>query len=318
MNITILDGYTLNPGDLSWEKMRALGNVKIFDRTSKSEIFDRCKNSDIILTNKVAIDKEIIYRLPKLKYIGLLATGFNVVDIKAAFEQGILVTNIPAYGTHSVAQHTFALIMELTENLSSHISSVNAGDWSRQNDFSYTTSTTHELAGKKLGIIGYGQIAKQVIRIARAFEMEVLVFTSHPDQSKDVNFVKKEELFQNSDFLSIHTALRPENEKIVNNSTLGLMKPGSYIINTSRGGLIDESDLAEFLNNGMVAGAALDVLTEEPPKAENPLLKAKNCNITPHIAWSTLEARQRLVNLAISNIKAFQEGNPVNVVNSFH
>jgi len=315
MNITILDGYALNPGDLSWDPMESLGKVKIYARTSRSEIVERCIGSEIVLTNKVVLDKEIIKLLPKLKYIGVLATGYNVVDTAAASENGVVVSNIPAYSTHSVAQLAIGMMIDFAEDLSSHINSVNEGRWSESEDFSYTTRTTHELAGKKLGIIGYGQIAKQVIRIAKAFEMEVLVYTSHPDSDKEVVFVSKQKLFSDSDIISIHTSLRPENEQIVNKDTLKLMKSRAYLINTSRGGLINESDLAEFLNDNKIAGAGLDVLDEEPPKAGNLLLNARNCRITPHIAWSTLEARQRLLDLTMINIKAFQNGNPVNVVN---
>ena len=315
MNIIILDGYTLNPGDLSWDKMKTLGNLSIYDRTLEPEILKRCENAEIILTNKVVIDKNTIEQLPKLKFIGVLATGYNVVDTIAAKNAGIVVSNIPAYSTHSVAQLAIGMMIDFVEDLSSHISSVNEGRWSESDDFTYTTRTTRELAGKKLGIIGYGQIAKQVIRIARAFEMEVLVYTSHPDSDKEVSFVSKKELFSNSDIVSIHTSLRPENERIVNRDTLKLMKQGSYLINTSRGGLVNESDLVEFLNDNKIAGAGLDVLNEEPPKADNPLLNTLNCRITPHIAWSTLEARQRLLDLTIANIKAFQNGNPVNAVN---
>jgi len=315
MNITILDGYALNPGDLSWDPMESLGKVKIYARTSRSEIVERCIGSEIVLTNKVVLDKEIIKLLPKLKYIGVLATGYNVVDTAAASENGVVVSNIPAYSTHSVAQLAIGMMIDFAEDLSSHINSVNEGRWSESEDFSYTTRTTHELAGKKLGIIGYGQIAKQVIRIAKAFEMEVLVYTSHPDSDKEVVFVSKQKLFSDSDIISIHTSLRPENEQIVNKDTLKQMKSRAYLINTSRGGLINESDLAEFLNDNKIAGAGLDVLDEEPPKAGNLLLNARNCRITPHIAWSTLEARQRLLDLTMINIKAFQNGNPVNVVN---
>jgi glycerate dehydrogenase len=315
MNITILDGYTLNPGDLTWDKMNTLGNVSIYDRTKESEIIERCRDAEIVLTNKVVIDKNKIDKLPKLKYLGVLATGYNVVDIEAAKIAGIIVTNIPAYSTHSVAQLAIGLMIDFAEDLSSHIRTVSQGKWSDSDDFSYTTRTINELAGKKLGIIGYGQIAKQVIRIARSFEMKVLVYTSHPDANSDISFVSIEQLFSDSDIVSIHTSLRPENEHIINRDTLELMKPSAYLINTSRGGFINEQDLAGFLNENKIAGACLDVLSDEPPKPHNPLLKAKNCRITPHIAWSTLEARQRLLDLSIANIKAFQNGNPVNVVN---
>lgn len=315
MNITILDGYTLNPGDLNWDKMNTLGNVSIYDRSAESDIIEQCRNAEIVLTNKVEMGQKTIEQLPNLKYIGVLATGFNVVDIEAASNAGIIVTNIPAYSTHSVAQLAIGLMIDFAEDLSSHIRTVSLGQWSKSDDFSYTTQTTYELAGKKLGIIGYGQIAKQVIRIAQALEMKVKVYTSHPDSNKDISFISKKELFSESDFVSIHTSLRDDNESIVNKDTLKLMKPGAYLINTSRGGLINEQDLAQFLNENKIAGAGLDVLCEEPPKPDNPLLKAKNCRITPHIAWSTLEARQRLLDLAIANIEAYQSGDPVNVVN---
>lgn len=314
MRISILDGYTLNPGDLSWDAMKNLGEVRIFERTNKTQILDRCLDQDIILTNKVPISREIISQLPTLKYIGVLATGYNVVDITAAVEQGVIVTNIPSYGTHSVAQHAFALILEMAEDLSSHFESVQNKKWENQDDFSYTTKTTYELKDKILGIIGYGAIARQVIKIARSFELEILVFTSHPDKNDEVTFVSKKELFRKSDIISIHTSLRPSNKGIINKNTLGLMKQSAFLVNTSRGGFVNEQDLAEFLNSGKISGAALDVLSAEPPTSDNPLLKAKNCRITPHIGWSTIEARRRLMNICIDNIKAFQEGKPSNVV----
>ena len=312
--IIILDGYTLNPGDLSWEEFNALGTVKIYDRTRASEVVDRCKNAEIVLTNKVPITRDSFEQLPDLKYIGVLATGYNIVDVDAASDHGVTVTNIPAYSTHSVAELAFGFILECSLHLSSHFGSVRAGKWTNHDDFSYTVNTTHEIAGKKLGIIGYGQIAKQVIRIARAFNMEVLVYTSYPDESSHVSFVSKEELFAQSDFISIHTSLRKENVEIVSRETLALMPKHSYLINTSRGGLINEPDLAEFLNEEKISGAVVDVLSTEPPDESNPLLSAKNCRISPHIAWATFEARQRLMELAISNIKAYLEGSPVNVV----
>jgi glycerate dehydrogenase len=314
MNITILDGYTLNTGDLSWENMNALGNVQVFDRTPKSKILERCSEADIVLTNKVPLDKNTLDNLPMLKYIGVLATGYNIVDVIAAAEKGIVVTNIPAYSTHSVAELTFGLILESAQHISSHTQSVREGLWTGHRDFSYTINTTHELSGKMLGVIGYGQIAKQVIRIAKAFQMKISVYTSSSDNDPEVEFVGKEQLFATADFLSINTSLRPDNEQIVNKQTLALMKNSAILINTSRGGLINEYDLAHFLNNDKIAGAALDVLSAEPPDNSNPLVDAKNCKITPHIAWSTYEARIRLMNLAISNIKAFQNGQPVNVV----
>lgn len=313
-NITILDGYTLNPGDLSWGNMNALGNVQVFDRTPKSKIVERCNQSEIVLTNKVPLDKNTLNQLPKLRYIGVLATGYNIVDVIAAAEKGIVVSNIPAYSTHSVAELTFGLILERAQHISSHTQSVREGHWTDHQDFSYTINTTQELADKVLGIIGYGQIAKQVIKIAKAFQMKISVYTSYPDNDPDLTFASKEQLFASADFLSINTSLRPDNEQIVNKKTLELMKPSAILINTSRGGLINEDDLANFLNLDKIAGAALDVLSKEPPQPDNPLIKAKNCRITPHIAWSTYEARIRLMNLAISNIKAFQNGRPVNVV----
>lgn len=318
MKIIVLDGYALNPGDLSWEKFKELGDVSIFDRTPLELRKERSKGADILITNKTNIDKLLINELPNLKYIGVLATGYNVVDIESARNRGIIVTNIPSYSTNSVAQMTFALILELCNHVKSHSDAVKCGTWSKSKDFCFWNHSLIELSNKKIGIIGFGNIGRKVAHIATAFGMDILALNrSKTDESYRKNFIWTDlnELLQKSDIITLHCPLTAETKGLINRDTLKLMKKNAFLINTSRGGLIIEEDLAEGLNKGKIAGAGLDVLTTEPPERENPLLKAKNCIITPHISWATRESRIRLMEIAIENIKAFISGEPINVIN---
>ena len=318
MNIVVLDGQTLNPGDLSWNELEVLGKIKVYDRTEADLVVKRSKEAEIIITNKTVISSDIISQLPNLKYIGVLATGYNVVDTKAATENGIVVTNVPAYSTDSVAQLTFSLLLELTMNVGIHNLSVQNGEWTNSKDFSLTKSTLIELNGLTMGIIGFGRIGKAVAKIANAFGMKVLInnrsaLTKLPNYATQVEVSK---IFEESDVVSLHTPLTDENNQFVNSELINLMKPTSYIINTGRGGLINESDLSKALNSNKIAGAGLDVLSTEPPQKSNQLLSAKNCIITPHIAWATIAARKRLMKVAVDNVKAFLDGKSLNVVGS--
>jgi len=316
MKIVVLDGYTLNPGDLSWEGLEKLGELIVFDRTDASLTVERCKDAEIVITNKTVISSEIISSLPKLKYVGVLATGFNVVDTYAASERGVVVTNVPAYSTDSVAQLTFALLLELLMNVSVHNSSVKNGEWTNSKDFSYSKSQLIELRGLTLGIIGFGRIGKAVAKIANAFGMRVIAKNRSRIHIEN-SFVKEvglEEIISDSDVISIHTPLTDENKEFVDNDFLSKMKSSAYLINTGRGGLINEKDLADALNSNKIAGAGLDVLSTEPPLKDNPLLTARNCIITPHIAWATVAARKRLMEIATKNVAAFLGGSPQNVV----
>ncbi|RPD40805.1 D-2-hydroxyacid dehydrogenase [Chitinophaga barathri] len=316
MNIVVLDGYTLNPGDLSWEALRALGNVKIFDRTPPEQVAERAKGANVVLTNKAIINADTINALSDLQYIGVMATGYNVVDIQAASARNLTVANVPAYSTASVAQLTFALLLELCQGAGRHSTSVHKGEWAGSQDFSYWKMPLTELQDKTLAIIGFGQIGKAVARIAMAFGMRVIASHKHPerDRMEGVTFKDQSTCFQEADVVSLHCPLNAENKGFVNTELLATMKPSAFLINTSRGPLIREDHLVEALNNGTIAGAGLDVLTVEPPADDNPLLSAKNCVITPHIAWASKEARSRLMDKVVSNIKAFREGKPVNVV----
>ena len=315
MNIVILDGYTLNPGDLNWNELRSLGNCMIHDRTKPNEIIERAQNAEILLTNKTVLSREIIFQLPNVKYIGLLSTGVNVVDVIAAKEKNITVTNVPAYSTMSVAQLVFALLFELTNHVGHHSDEVQKGRWSSHNDFSFRDFPLIELSGKKFGIIGYGNIGKAVAAIAAALGMVVLVSTRSTKISDDsVHFVDKETLFKSSDVVSLHCAFNDETKHLVNARTLSLMKQSAFLINTGRGALVDEQALADALNSDSIAGAGLDVLSTEPPSIHNPLLTAKNCIITPHIAWASFEARQRLMNVVVENVRCFINNKPINIV----
>jgi glycerate dehydrogenase len=315
MNIVVIDGYTLNPGDLNWNAIEQYGTLTIYDRTLVADVVERCKDADIVLTNKVPFDWNAINNLPKLKLIGVTATGYNIIDITAAKEQGITVCNVPAYGTASVAQQTFALILELTNHTGIHAQSVAQGEWERSKDFAYTKAPLIELAGKTLGIVGLGNIGEQAARIATAFGMKVIYNTPFEKDTTIAQYADMKTLFAESDIVSLHCPLKPDNHQFVNQSLLQSMKPSAFLINTARGQLINEQDLADALNNGIIAGAGLDVLSAEPPSSNNPLLSAKNCIITPHIAWITKEARMRIMDVTVRNIEAFLEGRVVNKVN---
>jgi glycerate dehydrogenase len=315
MNIVVIDGYTLNPGDLSWRSIEQYGTLTVYERTSVDAIVERCKNADIVLTNKVPLDKNAIDNLPQLKLICVTATGYNIIDITAAKDKGIIVCNVPAYGTASVAQQTFALILELTNHTGIHAASVANGEWETCKDFAYTKAPLIELSGKTLGIIGLGNIGEQVARIATAFGMKVIYNSASPKDTSIARYTSLETLFTESDIVSLHCPLKEDNHQFVNQSLLQLMKPSAFLINTARGQLINEHHLADALNNGVIAGAGLDVLSSEPPSSNNPLLKAKHCIITPHIAWITREARERIMNVTVKNIAAFLEGTVVNRVN---
>jgi glycerate dehydrogenase len=316
MKIVILDGYALNPGDLSWDGINKLGDCEVYERTAPELTLERSANAEVIFTNKVVIDAELIKQLPKLRFIGVLATGFNVVDTVAAKKSGIVVCNIPAYSTQSVAQLVFSHILHFAQNISVHAHSVSKGEWAKSEDFAYWLTPQVELAGKTMGIIGFGQIGQAVAQIALAFGMKV-IFNNRSKKSSPPNVrqVDLDTLLKESDFVSVNCPLTDANKGFINKNTLAKMKPTAFLINTGRGPLINEQDLADVLNAGKIAGAGLDVLSLEPASIDNPLPKAKNCYITPHIAWATLEARKRLMQIAGDNLQAFIEGNPINVVN---
>jgi glycerate dehydrogenase len=317
MKIVVLDGYTLNPGDLSWGELEGLGDVTIYDRTPKDKVLERALGAEIVFTNKTVLGEEELSKLTELKYIGVLATGYNVIDMDAVRKRGVVVTNVPSYSTKSVAQITFALLLELCHHVQEHSDEVRSGAWSRSIDFSFWNYPLIELDNKTMGIIGFGSIGKQVADIAAAFGMKVIAYSrTKTDQSNRSNFkwVELDELFSMSDIISLHCPLFPETKEIINRDSINKMKESVIIINTSRGPLINEEELAEALNSGRISAAAVDVLSTEPPQRDNPLLSAKNCVVTPHIAWAAKEARQRLMNTAVENLKAFLKGQPQNVV----
>jgi glycerate dehydrogenase len=316
MKIVVLDGYVLNPGDLSWDGLIKLGDCTIYDRTLPEHTIERAKEAEVAITNKVVFDKNTIQSLPKLKYIGVLATGYNVVDTVAAKNAGIVVTNIPAYSTASVAQMVFSHILNFAQNVSVHAASVSSGEWANSIDFAYWKTPQTELAGKTLGIIGFGQIGQAVAKIGLALGMEV-IFNNRSQKQTELKAkqVDLKTVLSESDFISVNCPLTPENAGFINKDTIEKMKPTAFLVNTGRGALINEQDLANALNSGTIAGAGLDVLSVEPALKSNPLPFAKNCFITPHIAWATLEARTRLMNIATENLKAFIDGNLQNVVN---
>jgi glycerate dehydrogenase len=316
MKIVVLDAFAMNPGDLSWEQLKNIGDTEIYDRSLPEESIKRVADAEIILTNKALINKNIIEAAPKLKYIGVMATGYNVVDITEAHKRNIIVTNVPAYSTASVAQLTFAFILELSNHTALYAQSVKNGDWVRSKDFSYHLKPIMELQNKTLGIIGFGQIGQNVATMALAFGMKVISSHKHPERDKmeGVAFVDEKTCFTEADIVSLHCPLNQDNFEFVNKQLLASMKPKTFLINTSRGGLVNENDLAEALNHEIIAGAALDVLSTEPPSANNPLLHAKNCLINPHVAWATFESRTRLMKTVVNNVKAFLEGKPENVV----
>jgi len=318
MKIVVLDGYTLNPGDLNWQGFEELGSLEVYDRTEPSLILKRAQDAALLLTNKTPLTAETLKQLTSLRYIGVLATGYNVVDVKAAKELGIPVANIPTYGTASVAQFAFALLLELCHNVRLHADAVRAGEWSSNKDWCFWKSPLIELAGKTIGIVGFGRIGREVGAIAHAMGMRILahdaVRTNPPDYD-GFGWVSLEELLKESDVVSLHCPLFPETQGLINTERLALMKPTAFLLNNSRGPLIVDQDLADALNAGKIAGAAVDVLSVEPPPANNPLLSAKNCLVTPHISWATKEARSRLMGLAVENAKAFLAGKPQNIVN---
>lgn len=319
MKIVVLDGYALNPGDLSWQGFEELGEVTVYDRTSytdKQEIIERIGDAKAILTNKTPITADVLKACPQLTYIGVLATGYNVVDLAAAKEQGITVTNIPSYSTNAVAQATFALLLEVTNQVGHHNRSVHQGDWQTSKDFSYWQTPLMELAGKTIGLIGYGAIAQAVATIAHAFQLKVIYFNHRPkpaqaDWAKQVSLA---ELYQEADIISLHVPQFPETEKMIDRTALAQMKSSAILINTARGGLIDEGAVAEALQTGQIAALAADVVSKEPIAADNPLLQAPNCYLTPHIAWAPVETRRRLMGIAVANLSGFKAGTPQNVV----
>jgi glycerate dehydrogenase len=318
LKIVVLDGYTLNPGDLSWDGIKRLGDLVVYDRTPADKTIERIGDADIVLTNKVVITREILMKAPSIKYIGVIATGYNVVDVEAAKELGIIVTNVPAYSTVSVAQLVFALILELCHHVGEHNREVHNGVWTSSIDFSFWNYPLIELAGKTLGIIGFGAIGQATASIATAFDMNILYFnrTRKPEFENDgIRFAELEKVLSESDFISLHCPLTNETRSLINREKIAKMKDGAFIINTSRGDVLVEEDVAEALNRGKLAGVGVDVVSVEPIKEDNPLLKAKNCIITPHFAWAAKESRARLMDSLIKNIQAFLDKNPINVVN---
>ena len=317
MKIVILDGYTLNPGDLSWNDLAQLGKIEIYDRTSPEEVAERCEGFQAIITNKALITQDTIQSLPDLEYIGVTATGVNIVDCKAAAEHSIPVTNVPGYGPKSVAQMTFAHILNLTQRTGHHANEVSEGRWASCPDFCFTDFPLVELDGLTLGILGYGTIGKETARIGRAFGMKVIAHSRSLKENVEgeVEAVSMDTLFGQSDVLSLHCPLSPETDRVVNSENLAKMKSSAFLINTGRGQLVDEEALADALNAGHLAGAGLDVLSSEPPSPDNPLPQAKNCFVSPHIAWATYAARKRLLAATVNNLRSFMDGKTANVVN---
>ena len=318
MKIVVLDGYTENPGDLSWEGFAQLGGLTVYDRTPANQIVERIGGAEIVITNKTPLSADTLAQCPNIRYIGVLATGYNVVDVEAAKARNISVTNIPTYGTQAVAQFTIALLLELCHHIGAHSDAVKRGDWSRCEDFCFWNYPLIELDGKTMGIIGFGKIGRATARIAQALGMRVLAYDSYHDETmvtETCRYAELEELLSQSDVIALHCPLFPATQGIINKDTIAKMKDGVLLVNTSRGPLIVEQDLATALNSGKVAGAACDVISTEPIQPDNPLLTAKNSIITPHIAWAPKESRQRLMNIAVENLQAFLKGQPVNVVN---
>ena len=318
MKIVELDGYAANPGDLSWDGLRELGELTVYDRTAPEDVLERAKGAQVILTNKVVITEELMDKLPDLRYIGVLATGYNVVDIPAARKHGIIVTNIPAYSTMSVAQMVIAHLLNITNQVALHSDAVKQGEWQRNKDFSFSLTPLIELDGKTLGIVGLGNTGTATARIAQSLGMRILAYSSKSaDALKEMGIEKAdsyEQLFREADVLSLHCPLTEETHHLVNAERLKLMKPTAILINTGRGPLVDEAALADALNEGRIMAAGVDVLQEEPPRNGSPLINARNCYITPHIAWATKAARERLLNIAVANVKSFMEGKPQNAV----
>ncbi len=318
MKIVVLDGYTLNPGDLSWEGFESLGNFVCYDRTAPQDTVSRIDGAEAVITNKTLITKEILELCPSVKYIGVLATGFNVVDTSAAAEKGIPVCNIPTYGTDAVSQFVFGHLMNICHHVQTHSETVKNGDWTNCKDFCYWNFPLIELARKTMGIIGFGRIGQAVAKIAQGFGMHVLAYDAYPNkelETETMKYADLDEVLSTSDVISLHCPLFESTQGMINKNSIAKMKDGVIIINTSRGPLIVEEDLADALNNGKVAAAGVDVVSTEPINADNPLLTVKNCYITPHIAWAPLEARKRLMDIAVDNLKSFIDGNTVNAVN---
>ncbi len=317
MKIVVLDGHTLNPGDLCWDALHALGTCEIHDRTPPGQVAARCADAEVLITNKALVPREVIAALPKLRFITVTATGFNIVDAAAARERGIPVSNVPLYGTRAVAQFTIAMLLELCHHIGAHSDSVRAGDWVKSADWCYTRTPLLELDGLTLGILGWGRIGQATADIARAMGMKIIAASRTPKPPRDgVEFVDMDTLFRRADVVSLHCPLTPETKSLVNAQRLTLMKPTAFLLNTSRGPLLDEAAVADALNSGRIAAAGLDVLSCEPPKADNPLLTARNCLITPHQAWAARAARARLLETSVANVKAFLAGAPQNVVNA--
>lgn len=317
MKIVVLDGYGLNPGDLSWDEMGQLGELVVYDRTTPEEVIGRAADADVILTNKVVLKSKEMDALPKLKYIGVLATGYNIIDTDYAKSKGIIVTNIPAYSTDSVAQMTFAHILNITNRIEHYADQTRRGQWSRSKDFCYWDTPLVELAGKTIGIVGLGAIGLKVARVALEFGMDVFAFTSKnaADLPEGIRKTTLEGLLAISDVLTLHCPLNNETRKMINAESLSKMKKGAILINTGRGPLVDEQAVADALESGQLGAYGTDVMSAEPPAIDNPILKAPNAYVTPHVAWATFEARTRLMGIAVNNVKTFIEGNPVHIVN---
>jgi len=319
MKLVVLDGYCLNPGDLSWDELRKLGDVAVYDRTAPADVVARLDGAHCALTNKTPLNAQAIQQLPSLRYIGVVATGYDCVDVAAAAKQGIVVTNVPTYGTASVAQHVFALLLELCHHVGMHAAAVRNGEWSACTDWSFWKSSLVELDGKTMGIVGFGRIGRQVAHIADAFGMRIMASDakpSNPPAFDGFRWASIDELLAESDVVTLHCPLTAENKGLINAERLRRMKPSAFLLNTSRGGLVVEEDLAQGLNSGIIAGAALDVLPAEPPVHGSPLFSARNCIVTPHIAWATKEARSRLLNAGVANVRSYLVGQPQNLVNS--
>ncbi len=318
MKIVVLDGYTLNPGDNPWTPLESLGQMVVYDRTPEGQIAERAADAQILLTNKTFLSEETLGKLPDLKFIAVLATGYNIVDVGAAARRQIPVSNVPEYGTDSVAQHVFAVILHFAHHCALHDQLVREGQWQRCGDFCFWQTPLIELMGKQLGIVGFGRIGRRVGELAHAFGMRVMAYDVSPDSPPDYQpftWGSLESVFSESDIVTLHCPQTDENAGMVDRTLLSKMKPSGLLVNAARGGLICEEDLAEALNNGLLSGAALDVLSSEPPAVDNPLLHAKNCLLTPHIAWATLEARRRMMAITAENVQAFLQGKPQNVVN---
>ncbi len=317
MKIVVLDGHGANPGDLSWAPLEELGSLTVYPRTTPDEVIDHAADADILITNKVILDKKVLSALKQLKYIGVFATGFNTIDIQEAKERGIVVTNIPAYSTDSVAQMTFAHLLNITNRVDHYADESRAGRWSRNPDFCYWDTALPELAGKTIGIVGLGHIGSEVARIAGAFGMNVFAYTSKnaADLPASIRKTTLDGLFAASDILSLHCPLTADTREMINKETLAKMRPGTILINVSRGALVNEQDVAEALESGQLGAYGADVMCEEPPAKTNPLFAQPHAYITPHIAWATVEARMRLMQIAAENIRAFINGEPQNVVN---